>query len=370
MKKWRELSHWQRALIIDLALTQLGLLAAAWIDLKFRPDENVIGQKRTWRKALLFNFVGPLAYFRGGRRKSSWTAAAVPDMGDTVTIVTGANSGIGYETTKVLAQKGGTVVMACRNLEKAERAAEKIRQSGIRGELDIIHLDLSDLESVRTFADEFKEKYRRLDLLINNAGLMVVPFGTTAQGFESQIGVNHLGHFALTALLIERLTATPRSRIVNVSSIAHRFGEVDLTDLNWQKRPYSPFPAYGQSKLANLYFTYELQRRLAAAGHDTLALAAHPGFSATGSRAGERLSDRLFKQDQAAGALPTLFAATANDVQPGGFYGPDGLSQMWGNPQRVESTKVSHDFDIAESLWERSEALTGIPFELSVVPVG
>ena len=369
MKKnnWRDLALWQKAAIIKLALIQIGLFLAAWRDLSQRSAGRIRGSKGAWRAALFLNFAGPLAYFLRGRKQSDWTEDDVPNVSGRVAIVTGANSGLGYETARVLAQRGATVVMACRNLDKANRAAEQIRALHPSGQVVVMQLDLADLNSVRRFAENFLTKYDRLDLLINNAGIMIPPFGTTEQGFEMQFGVNHLGHFALTALLIDQLNQTSDARVVNVSSIAHRFDKIDFADLNWQHKAYSAMGAYGQSKLANLLFTYELQRKLAQAGSGTIAVAAHPGWTATGlqKNAGAmNLMNRLLAQPQPMGALPTLYAATANAVQGGQYFGPSGIAELGGNPERVESNQRSHDKGTAYQLWAASEALTDTPFPL------
>jgi len=284
-----------------------------------------------------------------------------------IAIVTGANSGIGYETARVLAQHSAIVIMACRNLEKANAAAEKIRALHLHGKIEVMQLDLADLNSVHQFAGRFKVRFGQLDLLINNAGVMVPPYGTTKQGFESQFGANHLGRFALTAQLIDLLNATPDARVVSVSSIAHRFGQIDFDDLDWQQKKYSAMLAYGQSKLANLLFTYELQRQLTAAGHDTIAVAAHPGYTATnlqGDTAGMNLMSRLFAQAQPIGALPSLYAATDDNVRGGDYIGPSGLAEIGGNPEKVTSSARSHDMAVAQRLWTVSEKLTNVAFTL------
>ncbi len=229
-----------------------------------------------------------------------------------------------------------------------------------------MQLDLSDLDSVRRFAEAFRAKHSRLDLLINNAGIMVPPYGKTAQGFETQFGVNHLGHFALTGALLDLIVDTPGSRIVNVSSVAHYLGKIDFSDLNWEKG-YKAQAAYGQSKLANLLFTYELQRRLAGAGRDTLVVAAHPGWTETNLQAhakGVKFLNRFFAQDPPMGALPTLYAATESGVNGAEYYGPSGFLEMNGPPKRVRSNRRSHDENVAERLWNVSEDLTGVHFEI------
>ena len=296
----------------------------------------------------------------------NWTAEQLSDQTGRVAIVTGANSGIGFETARVLAEKGATVVMACRNLVKTNPKADEIRGAHPEATVEVMELDLSDLESVRRFADAFRAKQSRLDLLINNAGIMVPPYGTTAQGFETQFGVNHLGHFALTGSLLDLIIQTPGSRIVTVSSVAHQFGKIQFSDLNWAKG-YKAQSAYGQSKLANLLFTYELQRRLAAAGKDTLAVAAHPGWTETNLQEhakGVKFLNRFFGQEPLMGALPTLYAATESDVNGAEYYGPSGFMEMNGPPKRVKSNRRSRDQNVAERLWSVSEELTGVRFQL------
>ncbi len=298
--------------------------------------------------------------------KHDWSAEALGDQSGRVAIVTGSNSGIGLETARVLAGKGATVVMACRNLEKASPKADEIRAAYAGANVEVMRLDLSDLDSVRHFAQAFRAKHSRLDLLINNAGIMVPPYGKTAQGFETQFGVNHLGHFALTGSLLDLITNTPDSRIVTVSSVAHLMGKIDFADLNWENG-YKAQAAYGQSKLANLLFTYELQRRLAAAGKGTLAVAAHPGWTETNLQAhakAVRFMNRFFAQDASMGALPTLYAATEPSVQGGEYVGPSGFMEMNGAPKTVRSNKRSHDRNVAERLWNVSEELTGVHFQI------
>jgi len=364
---WNSLTTPQKAAIALAGTVQAGLFAAAWTDLNGRSDARLNGSKAVWRAALFLNFVGPLAYFAAGRQKSDWSEADMPDQSGKIAIVTGANSGLGYETARALAQRGATVIMACRSIQKANRAAENIRALQPAGSVTVMALDLGDLNSVRSFAEAFKAGYPRLDLLINNAGIMVPPQGQTEQGFETQFGVNHLAHFALTAQLMALLNATPGARIVSVSSTAHRFGHLDFADLNWRTRTYSAWQAYGQSKLANLLFIYELQRRLAAANASTLAMAAHPGYAATGLQGeggGTQLANRLFAQTQAMGALPTLYAATAPQVGGGQYFGPSGLAELGGAPEQVASSARSHDEGDARRLWQVSEELSGVEFHL------
>jgi NAD(P)-dependent dehydrogenase (short-subunit alcohol dehydrogenase family) len=275
-------------------------------------------------------------------------------------IVTGANSGIGRAAASALSAAGARVVLAVRNTDKGHAAA-----ASMPGETDVRRLDLASLASVREFAAAWEGD---IDLLINNAGVMVPPLTRTAEGFELQFGTNHLGHFALTNLLLERVTG----RVVTVASGAHRFGSIDFDDLGWEHKPYRASRAYGQSKLANLLFTAELQRRLTAAGSSVLATAAHPGYAATNLQfhSGRRTLDllmgvgnRVFAQDERAGALPTLYAAVA-DVPAGGYAGPGGLMEMRGKPKLVGCSKAAKDADVARRLWEVSEDLTGVCFPL------
>jgi len=299
---------------------------------------------------------------------SNWTQENIPDQTGKVIIVTGANSGIGYETAKALAEKSATVVMACRNRDKARRAAEELRRVLPDARLDIIRLDLADLETVHDFAEQFKTRYSRLDLLINNAGIMIPPYTQTKDGFEVQFGANHLGHFALTGLLLATILATPEARIVNVSSSAHRMGSgtIDFENLNAEKG-YGASTAYAQSKLANLLFTLELNNHFAELGVDALAAAAHPGWTVTGLQKGVlHVISRVIGQSPAMGALPTLRAAVAEDVQPNDYYGPGGFMEMRGHPQKVDSNTASKDADLAQKLWTVSEELTGVQYNWPV----
>jgi hypothetical protein len=308
-----------------------------------------------------------------------WTAEDIPPgalAGKTI-IVTGGNSGIGFEAARAFAGRGAQLVLACRNPQKAGDAVDRLHAAHADARVEVLPLDLASLASVRDFAKQFSERYESLDALCNNAGVMALPLRRTADGFEMQVGTNHLGHFALTGLLLDKLLATPGSRVVNVSSTAHKIGKVDLDDLNYEKRAYSKWPAYGQSKLANLYFTYELQRRLERAGTDTtLAAAAHPGYAATNlqfvgpqmmnSSLLERvagLANRLLSQPASMGCLPTVYAAVHADVEGGGYYGPDGFQEIAGHPKKVASTKRSHDEATAAGLWELSEELTGVSYD-------
>ncbi len=298
----------------------------------------------------------------------NWTTKDIPDQTGKVAIVTGANSGIGFETAKALAYKGSTVVLACRNLEKANQAASEIRLGANHVDLDIIQLDLADLDSVRRFAETFKARYSRLDLLINNAGVMIPPFTKTSDGFELQFGANHLGHFALTGLLLDRLLETPEARVVNVSSTAHRMGSgtINFDNLN-AEQGYSASGAYAQSKLANLLFTLQLNRYFQDIAADIIAVSAHPGWTVTGLQRGfMHTISRVIGQQPYMGALPTLQAAVDPDVQPNDYYGPVGLMGMRGYPARVNTSQAAKDTKLAERLWEISEELTDILYSWPV----
>jgi len=284
----------------------------------------------------------------------------MPDLTGQTAIVTGANSGIGRAAARALADSGARVVLAVRDTDKGREAA-----AAMPGDTDVRRLDLADLASVREFAAAWEGE---IDLLVNNAGVMVPPLSRTADGFELQFGTNHLGHFALTNLLLEQVTG----RVVTVSSGGHRMGSIDFDDLNWERKPYKAWRAYGQSKLANLLFSSELQRRLTAAGSPVLATAAHPGYAATNlqfhsqRRALDLISvvgNRLIAQDEDGGALPTLFAAVA-DVPGDGYAGPGGFMEVRGAPKLVKRSRAAQDAVLARRLWEVSEELTGVRFPL------
>jgi NAD(P)-dependent dehydrogenase (short-subunit alcohol dehydrogenase family) len=295
---------------------------------------------------------------------SNWTTGHMPDLSGKTAIVTGANSGIGYETARLLVGKGATVILACRSPEKGNAALRQITFEHPQAKAELMLLDLSDLASVRRLADAFAHRYDRLDLLINNAGIMATPFRKTVDGFESQFGTNHLGHFALTGLLLDLILRAPRARVVTVSSGGHRFGVIDFDNLNAEKS-YNRTRAYAQSKLANLLFTYELQRRFEGAGVDAIAVAAHPGWTATNLQAHWRMARLLnpfLAQKPEMGALPTLYAATAPQVQGGEYFGPAGWQELRGYPARVRSSDRSHDRAVAARLWSVSEELTGVRY--------
>ena len=297
---------------------------------------------------------------------SDWTTGNIPDQTGKTAIVTGANSGIGFETARILAEKGAAVILAVRRLEKGETAAEKIRAEFAEADLALMKLDLADLQSVAEFAAKFGKNYSRLDLLINNAGVMIPPYTMTNDGFELQFGTNHLGHFALTGRLLNLILQTENARVVSVSSLAHSQGNLNFDDLNWEKRTYNSWSAYGDSKLANLYFTYELQRRFAANNVGAIAVAAHPGGTNTDLSRHSLLAGffiNIFGQSAESGALPTLRAATDKTVAGGEYYGPGGLMEIWGNPVKVDSSKLSKDEAVAAELWRISEELTGVNFD-------
>jgi len=297
--------------------------------------------------------------------KPKWTEEDVPDQTGRTAIVTGANTGIGFETARALAEKGATVILACRDTSKGTEAAERIRARKPYAKIEAMELDLADFASVRTFVERFNGRHDRLDLLINNAGVMIPPYSKTKEGFELQFGTNHLGHFALTGLLLDRIVGTPDSRIVNVSSMAHKRGKLDFDDLQWEKRTYSATQAYCDSKIANLYFTFELQRRLSRSGSAVVVTASHPGWTSTDLQRHSnllRILNRPFAQKPQAGAWPTLLAAVDPSARGGEYYGPDGFMEIKGHPTRVQPNTLSQDRDIAARLWEVSEYLTGVRF--------
>jgi len=309
------------------------------------------------------------------RAAMHWGEHEVPDLAGRTALVTGANSGIGWETARVLAEAGAHVVLACRSPERAADAAQRIVALRPTGSVAVLVIDLADLDSVATAASAFGAQHARLDVLVNNAGLMCTPRGETAQGYELQFGVNHLGHFALTAHVLPTLLATPHSRVVTVSSLSHRFARLDLDAVRDASR-YSPLGAYSRSKLANLLFTFELDARLSDGGAPTIAVAAHPGGANTNlGRANPggafftvvswlRPYVEGFTQSPAIGALPTLRAATDPEVAGGEFYGPNGLLEIYGHPVRVGTSRPARDPALAARLWEYSITATGADFSV------
>jgi NAD(P)-dependent dehydrogenase (short-subunit alcohol dehydrogenase family) len=301
--------------------------------------------------------------------KQQWTAADVPGQAGRTAVITGANTGIGFEAAKVLATRGASVVLAVRNTGKGQDAADRIKAAAPGADVTVQRLDLTSLASIRTAADELRDQHGTIDLLINNAGVMYTPKATTADGFELQFGTNHLGHFAFTGLLLDLLLPVPDSRVVTISSVGHRIrAKINFDDLQFEQS-YGRVRAYGQSKLANLMFTYELQRRMSGNGR-TIAVAAHPGASDTELmrnspavvRALSNVLLPVIAQNAEMGALPTLRAATDPNVLGGQYYGPDGFGESKGHPKQVKSSAQSHDVAIQRRLWTVSEELTGVKF--------
>lgn len=309
------------------------------------------------------------------RAQTRWTTEDIPDLSGRTMVITGSNSGLGFETARACAVHGARVVLACRDARKTEEAIARIHSEHAQADIEFAPLDLANLESVRACAKSLSERLGRVDVLCNNAGVMAIPYRRTADGFEMQIGTNHFGHFALTGLLLDVLLAAPAPRVVNVASGAHKMGRMRFDDLHWEKG-YQKWPAYGQSKLANLLFTYALQGRFERASTSAISVAAHPGYAATNlqfvgpqmtrSSLGKRIMDlgnKLLAQDAAAGALPSLRAATGRDVEGGDYWGPDGAFEIRGHPKRVESSARSHDRADQERLWEASVEQTGVAYE-------
>jgi protochlorophyllide reductase len=305
-----------------------------------------------------------------------WTAADIPDQSGRLALITGGSSGLGLETARALVARGATVILGCRSRERAERARQELLPSAAAGgALDLLDLDLADLSAVRSAAAKVAHNYGRLDLLINNAGVMGLPRALTHDGFERQFGTNHLGHFALTGLLLPALRRSAAPRVVTVSSNAHKFGRINFDDLMGLTK-YSRWRSYGQSKLANLLFAFELQRRVDSAGIALLSMAAHPGWSSTNlmsngpSPSGfngqaTRFAERAMAQSAEHGALPQLFAAVVPGLPGASYIGPDGLGEMKGNPRPVTATKTAYDRETAARLWDVSSVLTGVSYDFS-----
>jgi len=299
-------------------------------------------------------------------KRQQWNTENISDQKGKVVIITGSSSGIGFEAARVLANKNAEVIVAVRNQQKGDAALNKIKSQNSSANIKVMLLDLANLMSIKTFADNFKKKYTKLDLLINNAGVMMPPYGKTKEGFELQFGTNHLGHFALTGHLFELIKKTPNSRIVNISSSAHNWGNIDFSDLTWENRKYKTGRSYGDSKIANLYFTYELRNRLGDKISNPAVTAAHPGWTATELQRHSSVFsflNRFLAMPIWQGALPTLRAATDSNVKSGDYFGPDGFQELRGYPVKVEPNKLSHDKEIAKKLWGVSEDLTGIKFK-------
>ena len=309
-------------------------------------------------------------------KKNVWTSDQIPSQNGKTAVVTGANSGLGFSISRALVLKGAKVIMACRSLERGEEARLIMMAEGAIVEPEVWHLDLANLESVRQFARKFSESGNSLDLLINNAGLMAIPYHRTADGFEMQFGVNHLGHFALTALLWPYLSTAGQARVVQVSSLAHYMGKIRFEDLHWEKG-YRKWGAYGMSKLANLLFIHELGTKVKETSHPVTAAAAHPGYADTelqakgarmkGSRLGAgsfSLANWLVAQSAEMGALPSLYAATADEVEQGAYFGPGGFMKLRGWPVPETPSPSLVNSDVAGKLWKVSEELTGTDFSV------
>lgn len=305
-----------------------------------------------------------------------WTQQDIPDLTDKVIIITGANSGLGFECAKTFAEKGATVVMTARNMQKGEQAKAELLASQPDVSLDLMQLDVGDLSSVRDFAAAFRAKYDRLDILLNNAGVMAIPRQETPDGFEMQLGVNHLGHFALTGQLLDVITRTPNARVHNVSSSANYTGTINFDDLMGEQE-YGRWAAYGQSKLANVFFTFELQKRLTAAGFDTIANTSHPGLvignlqANSVEQSGTRMESWMYNtsklfmaQDISMGVLPMLYGCTAEEAKGGVFYGPKTFN-MRGYPAEKKANKEAYDADALQRFWDVSEDLTGATYSFS-----
>jgi NAD(P)-dependent dehydrogenase (short-subunit alcohol dehydrogenase family) len=297
---------------------------------------------------------------------AGWTLADMPSQRGHVALVTGANRGLGWQSSDALAGAGAHVVMACRDGARAAAAADAIRARHPQASLETLSVDLAELASVRRCADAFNERHPHLDLLIHNGAAILAPHGTTRDGFETHLGINHYAPFLLTGLLLDRLNAAPAARVISTASLAHKMTSgLDLSDLNYQRRPYKDMDAYGASKLAALLFTAELDRRLQRAGSRIVAATAHPGYSNTNPETGGwwmRLATRLFAQKADVGALPALYAATADDVRGNDYFGPGGFKELGGTPKRAAMRAEAKDPVLAARLWELSEKQTGLRY--------
>jgi NAD(P)-dependent dehydrogenase (short-subunit alcohol dehydrogenase family) len=306
-------------------------------------------------------------------RAVKWTAAQIPDQSGRLAVVTGANSGLGLATARELGRVGARTVLACRDVARGEQARREIEERAPNTEVDLLELDLASLDSVRAFSERLHSEYDGVDLLVNNAGVMATPRRHTADGFELQFGTNHLGHFALTGLVIDMLQGRDDARVVTVSSNAHRYGRIAFDNLGGERR-YFRWRAYGQSKLANLLFALELDRQLRAAGSAIKSVAAHPGYAATnlqhtGPPGIDELlmlvSNKVVAQSDEMGALPILYAATEPGIEGGTYVGPDGIAEQRGHPTTVSPNAAARDEETARRLWEVSEEMTGVRFELA-----
>lgn len=294
------------------------------------------------------------------------SAAELPSQQGKLALITGGNRGLGYQVALALAGAGAELVLACRDPAKAAAAVASLRAAHPAAKVEAMELDVADLASVRRFAEAFAARHDRLDVLIHNAAAIMVPQGKTKDGFETHLATNHLGPFALTGLLLDCLEAAPAARVVSMSSLAHRMTQgLDPDDPGLTRRPYKEMDAYGRSKLAALLFSFELERRLRRAGKRSIAVAAHPGYTATNLDLGNffmRLSTRLFAQKPEIGALPALLAATGTDVKGGDYYGPGGYKELGGLPKRVDFSAAAKDPELARRLWTASEQLTKVNY--------
>ena len=303
--------------------------------------------------------------------KKNWNFDDIPDLSGKTMIVTGGNSGLGFEAVKSLSAKGAETILACRNEQNGKSVKKEIQEEHPDVKINVMHLDLADLESIHSFVKKFNEKYSKLDVLLNNAGI-VCPYEKTKDGFEIQIGTNHLGHFALTGLLLYLLKNTKRSRVVNVSSLGHKFSKIDFDNLMFENGGYSIFKAYGNTKLSNLLFTYELQRRFEKFNINCIAVAAHPGVAKSNLskyitkkplyKIGMTIANSIMSQSTSMGALPEIRASVDPLVKGGDYFGPGGFQEWKGYPVKVKSNDASHDLKSAEKLWEISEDLTKIRY--------
>jgi NAD(P)-dependent dehydrogenase (short-subunit alcohol dehydrogenase family) len=296
---------------------------------------------------------------------SKWNIDNIADQSNKIIIITGATSGLGKQATKVLASKNATVIMAVRNTTKAEVVVENIKKEFPKAKIDIRKLELGNLESIKSFSKEIKSNYNKLDILINNAGVMMSPYSKTKDGFELQMGTNHFGHFALTGHLLPLLLETKNSRLVVTSSVAHKQGDINFSDINWDNRKYKTGAAYSDSKLANLYFTYELQRKLSNNPNAPIISISHPGWTKTELDRHSGIASflgNIIAQTVEMGTLPTLRAATGEFVESGDYYGPSRFMELRGNPIKVKSNKMSHNEANAELLWNLSEEMTGVHY--------
>jgi len=304
--------------------------------------------------------------------KQRWKFEDIPDLCGKTIIVTGGNSGLGFEAVKSFSAKGAETILACRNIKNGNTAKEQILEEYSNAQINVMNLDLADLESIHLFVKKFNEKYGKLDVLLNNVGI-VCPYEKTKDGFEMQIGTNHLGHFALTGLLLHCLKNTKGSRVVNVSSLGHKFGKMDFDNFMFEKGGYAIMKAYGNTKLSNLLFTYELQRRFEKFNVDCLAVAAHPGVAKSNLskyitkkplyKIGMAIANSIMSQSTSMGALPEIRASVDSLVKGGDYFGPGGFQEWKGYPVKVKSNDALHDLDNAEKLWKVSEKLTKISYE-------